>query len=63
MKIETTQFAVDMFGLACCAMGFGLGWVLCWRKQVERVRESEYRRQEAYRRYWNGYPYDDKEPF
>lgn len=61
MKIETTQFAVDMFGLVCTGAGFCIGWVICWRRQVERLRESEQRRQEAYRRYWNGY--DNGEPF
>lgn len=63
MKIETTQAAVDIFGLLCGAGGFGIGWVLCWRRQVARLQESQRRADEAYRRYWNGYTYDEPREF
>lgn len=61
MKIETTQFAVDMFGLVCAGAGFCIGWVMCWRRQVARLRDSQARAEAAYRRYWNGY--DERSEF
>lgn len=59
MKIETTQAAVDIFGIACGILGFGIGWFMCWRKQEARLRDSRERAEAAYRRYWNGYDNGD----
>lgn len=61
MKIETTQAAVDIFGIVCMGAGFASGWLICWRKQEARRRNAAKHYEAAYKRYWAGY--NDGEPF
>ena len=62
MKIETTQAAVDLFGILCAISGLGIGYVLGLVRERNRLKEVMRERDEAAKRairYWAGYDGDE----
>ena len=54
MKIETTQAAVDLFGVLCGVSGLAIGYFLGLMRERERLKEAQKRADWAYNRYWLG---------
>ena len=59
--IHVSQARIDIFGIFCVLLGFGMGYAWRYFSQLERIRESQRRYDAAYRRYWQGL--NDEEPF
>ena len=59
MKIETTQAAVDLFGILCGLSGLGIGFVWGIMRERNRLKETQRKAEWAYNRYWNGYDGDE----
>jgi len=50
---------IDLFGILCCVMGWGFGYVQCYVNQKDKLRKQREMAEHAYNRYWNGYDGDE----
>mgnify|MGYP007083472102 CR=1 FL=1 len=53
------QARIDLFGILCGLFGWGMGYVMCWVNQKDKLRQQREMAERAYNRYWNGYDGDE----
>ena len=53
------QARIDLFGILCGLFGWGMGYVMCWVNQKDKLRKQREMAEHAYCRYWNGYDGDE----
>ena len=49
--------------LAMLVTGWAFGYAQAYTKYQHRMKDAQERAEAAYRRYWNGYPYDERSEF
>lgn len=57
-----SQARIDLFGVLCGVMGWGIGYVMCYVNQKDKLRKQREMAEHAYSRYWSGlHGYDEDE--